>query len=61
MKRLTDKIKPVFTIKKVFRGRVISIKFGDFKFIPNRKRKHYEYGPKDKKERSFKFMFKIPF
>ena len=62
MGRLTDKIKPTFTIKKELAHREVEIKLGDFKFpFPDRKRKHYEYEPKEKEERSFRVMFKIPF
>ena len=51
-----------FTIKKPIRGRVVEIKVGKFKFpFPDRKKKHYEYEPTEKEDKSCKVMFKIPF
>ena len=49
------------TLKKRIRGRVVEIKLGSFKFpFPDKKRKHYEFKPTEKEERSVKFLFRIP-
>jgi len=48
------------TLKKQIRGRVIEIKVGKFKFpFPGRKKKHYEYEPTEKEDKSGKIMFGI--